>query len=121
MGIIRHVQKTGPIGSNFPTLEYRRKFCDMVQVYKHLNFYDKETTTQKFVKRKRPNRHHNEELLPIFANDGFRGPQTKSFYYRTIPTWNKLCSDVVTAKSIKEFKVELKAAWEEHPLKFCNL
>lgn len=106
---------------DLPTLEFRRKFCDMVQVYKHLNFYDKETTPQKFIKRIRPNRYHNEELQPIFAEDGFRGPQTKSFYYRTIPAWNKLPSDVVTAKSIKEFKIKLKVAWEKHPLKFCNL
>ena len=101
-----------------PTLEFRRHFCDMVQVYKHLHFYDKETIPDKLIKRPRPNRNHNQELLPNFADDGVRGPQTKSFYYRTVPTWNKLPADVVNANSIKGFKEKLRIAWKNHPLKY---
>ena len=91
-----------------PTLEFRRKFCDMVQLYKHLHFYDKATIPNKFVHRARPNRHHKDELLPNFANDGFRGPQTKSFYYRSIPAWNSLPSKVIDSESTKVFKENLK-------------
>ena len=101
-----------------PTLEFRRKFCDMVQVYKHLHFYDKATIADKFIHRRRPNRKHKDELLPNFANDGFRGPQTKSFYYRCVPTWDKLPMDVVAAESIKVFKQKLNEAWKTHPKKY---
>lgn len=103
-----------------PTLEFRRTFCDMVQVYKHLHFYDKATIPKKTTHRPRPNRQHKDELQPNFASDGFRGPQTKSFYYRTIPTWNKLPSEVVAAVSIKGFKEKLKEAWKSHPKKFVT-
>ncbi|XP_066916494.1 uncharacterized protein [Clytia hemisphaerica] len=101
-----------------PTLKFRRTFCDMVQVYKHLHFYDKATipTTH----RPRPNREHKDELQPNLASDGFRGPQTKSFYYRTIPTWNKLPSEVVAAVSIKGFSEKLKEVWKSHPKKFVT-
>ena len=101
-----------------PTLEFRRQFCDMVQVYKHLHFYDKVTIPDKLISRPRPNRRHAHELLPNFANDGFHGPQTKSFYYRCVPTWNRLPSDVVSAQSIKSFKEKLNDAWKNHPSKY---
>ena len=93
-------------------------FGDMVQVYKHLHFYDKTTIPKKLTPRPRPNRQHKDELLPNFANDGFRGPQTKSFYYRSIPIWNKLPKEVIAANSIKDFKEKLKKAWENHPKKY---
>jgi len=103
-----------------PTLEFRRQFCDMVQVYKHLSFYDKDTIPSKLISRARPKRRHSKELLPNFANDGFNGPQTKSFYYRCVPTWNKLPREVVSAKSIKSFKEKLNDAWKNHPQKFVT-
>ena len=101
-----------------PSLEFRRHFGDMVQIYKHLNFYDKDTIVGKFVRRVRPYRRHDYELMPNFASDGFRGAQTKSFYYRCIPAWNRLPRDVVNAKSIKAFKERLTEAWIKHPLRY---
>ncbi|XP_066935011.1 uncharacterized protein [Clytia hemisphaerica] len=103
-----------------PTLEFRRQFCDMVQVYKHLSFYDKDTIPSKLISRARPKRRHSKELLPNFANDRFNGPQTKSFYYRCVPTWNKLPREVVSAQSIKSFKEKLNDAWKNHPQKFVT-
>jgi len=103
---------------DLPSLEFRRHFGDMVQIYKHLNFYDKDTIVGKFVHRVRPHRKHNHELMPNFAGDDFRGAQTKSFYYRYIPAWNLLPKDVVNAKSIKVFKERLTNAWVKHPLRF---
>ena len=103
---------------DLPSLEFRRHFGDMVQIYKHLHFYDKNTTVQKFVRRTRPHRKHDYELIPNFSDDGLRGVQTKSFYYRCIPAWNQLPKDVVNAKSIKAFKKELTQAWINHPLRY---
>ena len=101
-----------------PSLEFRRHFGDMVQIYKHLHFYDKNTIVNKFVRRTRPHRKHDYELIPNFSDDGLRGVQTKLFYYRCIPVWNQLSKDVVNAKSIKAFKKELTQAWINHPLRY---
>ena len=103
---------------DLPTLEFRRHFGDMVQIYKHIHHYDKDTTPDKFKIRTRPNRRHRFELIPNFGNDGFRGAQTNSFFYRSIPSWNKLPKRVVEAKTIKVFKERLNEAWKMHPKRF---
>ena len=103
-----------------PSLEFRRLFCDMVQIYKHIHIYDPKTTRNKLVKKTRPTRQHNYELIPNFSDDGVRGAQTKSFYYRSIPTWNTLSRYVVESKSIKSFKENLNEVWKKHPLRYLT-
>ena len=90
----------------------------MVQIYKHLHLYDKDTTAGKLIRKVRPVRNHDHELIPNFADDGIRGVQTKSFYYRCVPVWNKLPKAVVNATTIKAFKEELTKAWMNHPLRY---
>ena len=87
-----------------PTLEQRRSQIDMIEVYKHLNFYDKSTIPERFKPRLRPSRQHNFQLQRNFPNDGVRGPQSTSFYFRTIKPWNELPRNIVNCKSIKHFK-----------------
>ena len=41
-------------------------------------------------------------LNKYFPNDGHRGVQANSFYYRSIKVWNDLPREVVDAKSIKK-------------------
>ncbi|XP_066916943.1 uncharacterized protein B0403.1-like [Clytia hemisphaerica] len=38
---------------DLPTLEFRRHFCDMVQLYKHINYYEKDTIPNKSKKQTR--------------------------------------------------------------------
>lgn len=101
-----------------PSLEFRRLFCDMVQVYKHIHIYDSKTTPKKFIKRTRPCRKHIHELQMNFPDDGVRGAQSKSFFYRTISTWNALPKYVAEASSIKSFKNNLNKAWANHELRY---
>ena len=101
-----------------PTLEFRRAFGDMVEVYKHLNFYDKSAIPDKLRLRTRPNRKHNLQLMPNFASDGTRGVQKKSFYYRCIYPWNELPTTVVNSTSIAVFKKRLDEAWKNHQLRY---
>ena len=98
---------------DIPTLKIRRQIGDMVEVYKHLHVYDKSSTSNKFVPRVRPSRKHNFELQRIFANDGLRGFQKNSFYYRSIGPWNKLPSSVVDSPSVATFKKRLRDHWKE--------
>ena len=100
------------------SLEFRRMFGDMVQVYKHVHFYDRSTIPDKLTLRTRPNRKHHFELQPNFAKDGSLGVQTKLFYYRCVTNWNNLPRDVVDAPSIKIFKERLNRAWENHPSRY---
>ena len=94
------------------TLEYRRSVGDMVEVYKHLHFYDSTTVPSKFVPRTRPSRNHEFELKRAFAKDGIRGVRTNSFYYRSIKHWNELPRDVVSSPSIAVFKKRIDIAWQ---------
>ena len=98
---------------NLPTLKIRRKIGDMVEVYKHLHVYDKSSACQKFALRKRPKRQHDHELQRNFADDGVRGYQTNSLFYRSIDTWNSLGADVVAATSVTSFREQLLADWEK--------
>ena len=96
-----------------PTLKIRRKMGDMVEVYKHLHSYDKASTCQKLTHRTRPQRQHKQELQRNFANDGVRGYQTNSFYYRSIDPWNALGANVVETKTVASFKEELLSEWKD--------
>ncbi len=96
-----------------PTLKIRRKIGDMVEVYKHLHVYDKSSTCRKFTHRTRPHRQHNQELQRNFADDGARGYQTNSLFYRSIDPWNALEAHVVEAKTVAKFKKELLSEWED--------
>ena len=103
---------------DLPTLAYRRARGDMIEVYKHLNIYDKATLPSRF-QMSRSNRNHNLQIIWNKPLDGSRGMQANSFYFRTIPLWNKLPSSAVNAKSMNVFKNELDKAWNEKRWKFA--
>ena len=99
-----------------PTLEYRRAHSDMVEVYKHLHYYDRSSLPpNRFNVRTRPSRKHQFQLTPTFPKDGSRGVQFNSFYFRTITPWNNLPSDVVNSTTVTSFKKQLNEAWKNHP------
>jgi len=96
-----------------PSLKHRRAVSDMVEIFKHLNHYEKSCVPKKFNQRIRPMRTHNSELVRIFGNDGVRGPQSNSLHYRGIQQWNSLPEKVVKSSTIQEFKENLGLAWKE--------
>ena len=95
-----------------PTLEYRRKVGDMIEIFKHLHFHDDQTIPKRFNFRTRPTRRHDFELEQNFGNDGFRGVQTNFFYFRAIKEWNKLSPEVVNSKSVLAFRNNLNRLWK---------
>ena len=103
---------------DLPTLEYRRKRGDMIQVWKHFNTYEKSTLSPNFRPNPRTNRKHPYQLTWNRSKDGARGIQTNSFYFRVANDWNALPEDVVMAENINTFKTHLDDAWTEHPTKF---
>jgi hypothetical protein len=103
---------------DLPTLAYRRARGDMIEVYKHLHVYDKDTTPGRFVQTNRGNRRHAYQLIRLKPKDGARGTQANSFYFRTTKVWNELPEEVVAATSLNAFKNQLDNAWKDEPSKF---
>ena len=96
-----------------PTLEYRRKVGDMIEIFKHLHLYDKQSIPKRLNHRARPTRQHDFELERNFGNDGFRGVQTNFFYFPSIKEWNDLTPEVVNSKSVLAFRNNINRLWKD--------
>ena len=92
---------------NLPTLSYRRLRGDLIEVFKHINFYDHELLPASFQRRYRPSRKHHRQLYDRAPKDGSRGVQANSFYFRMPKVWNDLPSYVVESKALNTFKIRL--------------
>ncbi len=103
---------------NLPTLVYRRRRGDMIELYKHFTIYDRSILPSTFQPRNRPSRQHPLQLLTPKSFDGKRGAQTNSFYHRSVKTWNNLPKAVVSSKTINDFKNNLDEYWNDDPIKF---
>ena len=106
---------------NLPTLAYRRRRGDMIEVFKHFKSYDRSTLSPSFKPRDRPSRQHKLQLHQPASKDGVRGAQSNSFYHRVASTWNNLPKKVAEAETIEGFKNALDKLWENDPLKFNHL
>ena len=58
---------------DLPTLAYRRKRGDMIQVWKHFNTYEKSTLSPNFRPNPRTNRKHPYQLTWNRSKDGAHG------------------------------------------------
>ena len=92
---------------NIPTMKFRRATGDLIEVYKHLHFYDKSAIENRFVSHTCPSQRYGQESQRHFAEDGFKGVQSNSFYFRSIKPWNNLPRNMVDSPSIHVFKKRL--------------
>ena len=103
---------------NLPTLAFCCLRVDMIEVYKHLNYYEKSTLDKWFKICDCPNRQHDFQLVVRFPKYGSRGVEHNSFYIRAIKPWNKLPRDVSFANLVQDFKGRLNNVWRHHPRRF---
>ena len=103
---------------DLPTLLYRRERGDMIETWKHFNVHDQSTLSTNFKPIHRRTRCHDLKLTRNRANDGVRGTQANSFYFRTASLWNSLPAAVVKAENINTFKAGLDKEWTNRPQKF---
>ena len=96
---------------NLPTLVYRRKRGDVIELYKHFHKYDKAIISDSFQPRERRSRKHDFQLHTRKPKDGTRGVQSNEFYYRSP-------KHVVNANNINQFKNRLDKAWGNQPFNF---
>ena len=103
---------------DFPTLAYRRKRIDLIELFKHFYLYDKFTLATSFKKNLRRSRKYDFQIIIPPERDGRYGPQTNFFIQRTARNWNNLPNTVVEAKNVSIFKKLLDKIWIDDPLKF---
>ena len=103
---------------NLPTLAFRRLRGDLIEMYKHFSKYDKDIVAESFQPKERVNRRHRFQIHKRVAEDGVRGVQNNSFYYRIAKVWNNLPSTVVEAPSVDAFKNRLDKEMKDNALKF---
>ena len=103
---------------NLPTLAFRRLRGDLIEMYKHFNKYDKAIVSDSFQPKERSNRKHKFQVHERKANDGQRGIQHNSFYYRTARHWNDLPADVAEAPTVDAFKNSFDKAMKNNADKF---
>ena len=97
-----------------PTLVFRRKRGDLIQMFKHFNVYDRQTLPPSFRPRQRPSRVHNFQLDDHHRYDGARGIRNNFFYQRTRQTWNSLPPSIVNSKSVNEERALKRVENVEH-------
>ena len=100
---------------DIPTLVYRRKRADMLQVFRIINDDDKLETETFFEFNTTVTRGHPFQLFKPRCNTAIR---LHSFSQRVIDTWNDLDEKVVTCKKLNPFKRALKENWKKDPYKF---
>ena len=103
---------------DLPTLVFRRRRGDIIEMFKHFHSYDKETLAPSFKPKQRLSRHHKFQLYTPESKDGKNGAQSNFFFQRTTKIWNELHKYVVDAKDVNQFKNRLDEIWKCSPLMF---
>ena len=99
-----------------PTLLYRRKRCDLIQVYKILNHIDKLDTSSFFeLHEGSRTRGHNFKLKKRSSRLNMRA---NTFSQRVVNNWNNLPRQCVNSSSVNSFKSSLNNHFKKHPQKF---
>ena len=95
-----------------PSMEYRRKRGDMIQLFKIMNGLVRLDATELFTPVSMVNntRGHQQRVRQQRAHKAVRA---KSFSQRTIKSWNSLPKYVINAPSVDAFKNRLDEAWED--------
>ena len=106
---------------DLPTLLYRRKRADVLQLYKIFHGFDDfdldcscEICGNPVFERSHGSKNMNTRGHPYKLQTHFCNTNRKlSFFGRVIPIWNKLKSETVCSKTINEFKNKLAEEWNE--------
>ena len=99
-----------------PTLQYRRLWADMLQVYKIVHGVDRINPETFFTFADSSiTRGHKYKILKQRSKTTFR---LHAFSNRVVDAWNELPAYVVEAPNVNVFKSRLNTAWKGHPQKF---
>ena len=99
-----------------PTLEYRRKRADMIQIFRIFQGIDRYGAHLPFTQLNE-NRTRGHQFK-IEKKRCHKTKRMRSFAFRVVDVWNKLPGEVVNTPSLNCFKSRLNNHWLKHPLKF---
>ena len=101
---------------DIPTMEYRRRRADMLQVFRILKNMDDLDTHHFFqLDTQRVTRGHSLKLLKPRASTTLR---LNSFSNRVINPWNSLSEEVISTDSLNSFKDRLENEWKSDQYKY---
>ena len=98
-----------------PTLYYRRRWADMIQLYKIMNKYD--MVEIKSITRSTETRTRGHEYKHCKGHNQSRRSSNR-FSARVINPWNNLPNETVKKDSVNSFKSSLNNAWKRVDCKF---
>lgn len=98
-----------------PTLEYRRKRNDVIEVYKILNSIDNLDKDKLFTSSTTSTRGNDKKL---FKKHSRTNVTQGIFSRRVVDSWNSLPNIVVNSPTLNTFKSRLNIAWRNVPCKF---
>jgi len=93
---------------NLPTLEYRRKRGDLIQLFKIIHRIDDIDCNSLFSFSDNQGRGHCLKLQKPRAN---KSVKLNSYTHRVINSWNDLPENIVTRNKVIEFKTQLDIHW----------
>lgn len=99
------------------SLAFRRRRCDIIQVFKIFKGIDKLNQQEFFTLNDRPTRGHSLKISKPRANSSLR---QNSFSFRIVNDWNSLSESTVTCTSVNSFKSALSKEWRDHPERYLE-
>ena len=103
---------------NLPSMWYRRKRGDMIEVYKFLTGVY--STDSDVIFRLNANSKTRGHSLKLYKHSSRLDVRKFSFGFRTVTAWNSLPEEVVTAENVNIFKNKLDKIWINHKYTFTN-
>ena len=100
---------------NLPSLEYRRRRGDMIQIFKIVHGFERIPSDAFFVQAAGNTRGHSLKLSKPRCLTKVR---QDVFSQRVISDWNSLPDEVVRAKNVNSFKTRLDKVWADQ--RFCS-
>ena len=101
---------------NLPTLLYRRRRCDLIQVFKILKNIDHFNIGSIFIYDAGITRKSNQYKL--FKPRATKNMKLNCFSHRIINDWNELTNLETGAENVNAFKAALQKRWENKSFKF---
>jgi hypothetical protein len=101
---------------NLPTLVYRRKRGDLIEVFKLLRGLENIDATRFFTPA--PYAATRGHELKLFKQHSKLAVKQHSFSHRVVNDWNALPSSVIQSMTMNEFKSALDRHWNDLPIKY---
>jgi hypothetical protein len=100
-----------------PTLKYRRLRGDMIETFKIINgIYDRDVTEGLLdLDQNTRTRRNDKKLKKKYSKLNIR---KFSFTNRIVDIWNSLPNQVMTAKTVNNFEINLDKYWEAQEFKY---